>query len=102
MKNLLLRHSEVFPLKDEDLGYINTLILGFTAVLPSVYYITRSITSPSPPFSKMVAEADQGTISGGSISRIVRNTLFYMCTNFGAFMQILTIDLKYQTTLLDY
>ena len=34
------------------------------------------------------ALADQGTISGGSISRIVRNTLFYMCTNFGAFMQI--------------
>ena len=46
--------------------------------------------------------ADQGTISGGSISRIVRNTLFYICTNFGAFMQIWTIDLKYQTTLQDY
>ena len=34
------------------------------------------------------AKADQGKISGGSISRIVWNTLFYMCTNFGAFMQI--------------
>ena len=40
-----------------------------------------------------LTKADQGKISGGSISRIVRNTLFYMCTNFGAFMQILTIGL---------
>ena len=34
----------------------------------------------------MAAKADQGTISSGSISRIVQNTIVNMCTNFGAFM----------------
>ena len=51
------------------------------------------------PWSALAALAVQGTISGGSISRIVRNTLFYICTNFGAFMQIWTIGLLCCSTI---
>ena len=45
------------------------------------------------------AKADQGKISGGSISRIVQNTLVNICTNFGAFMKSRTIGLLCCSTI---
>ena len=117
-KNMNFKHpTSLYKWSDKLLEYIKSSLFGivqqhskpivrlFIKAPKLVHMLTNvfwTILHMEPlgilPWSAL---ADQGTISGGSISRIVRNTLFYMCTNFGAFMQIWTIDLKYQTTLQD-